>query len=398
MIDANFFRRNRQALIEQLESDSVVWLTAYTSLQLSGDAAAPFQQEANFWYLTGIAEPDWQVIITQEKTWLVAPDISEIHRVFDGSLSDAAACMQSGVDEVLSVKAARVLLTQLASNHTTVHTLGKDPHARYYSFGLNPAPGRLALQLKRTFQKVHDVRTLLAPLRAIKQSEEVTTIEKAITVTVDAFRHAKETIPGVRHEYELEAEFTAHFRRNNAHHAYDPIVASGVNACTLHYGKNDTAWQAPSLVLLDVGARTHGYAADITRTYAVGEATVRQRSVHAAVRQAHQEIIGLLRPGLSLMAYQEESDAIMKNTLKSLDLLTEDSDYRRYFPHAISHGLGVDVHDSLGGFGEFRPGMVLTVEPGIYIPEEEIGVRLEDDILITEKGNRNLSESLSLDL
>lgn len=398
MIDANFFRRNRQALIEQLESDSVVWLTAYTSLQLSGDAAAPFQQEANFWYLTGIAEPDWQVIITQEKTWLVAPDISEIHRVFDGSLSNKDARAGSGADEVVSAKEANVLMTHLAASHPAVGTLSKDPRMAYYSFYPNPAPRRLELRLRRTFQGVYDVRIQLAQLRAIKQPEEITSIEQAIAITTDAFRFAKSVIANTASEYELEAEFTAHFRRNNAHHAYDPIVANGMNACTLHYGKNDQAWRKPSLVLLDVGARVQGYAADITRTYSVGKPTKRQYSVHTTVQRAHREIISLLRPGLPFAKYQEESDAIMKNALKSLDLLRDDSDYRRYFPHAISHGLGIDVHDSLGGFSELQPGMVLTVEPGIYIPEEEIGVRLEDDILITEKGSKNLSESLSLDL
>jgi Xaa-Pro aminopeptidase len=152
------------------------------------------------------------------------------------------------------------------------------------------------------------------------------------------------------------------------------------------------------LVLLDIGARCAGYPADITRTYAVGEPTERQRAVHNAVRDAHTQIISLVRPELSFAQYQDEVDVIMKDALHQLDLLHTEADYRRYFPHAIGHGLGIDVHDSLGGFEVLRPGMVMTVEPGIYIPEEDIGVRLEDDILITDSGCTNLSEALSLEL
>jgi Xaa-Pro aminopeptidase len=137
-----------------------------------------------------------------------------------------------------------------------------------------------------------------------------------------------------------------------------------------------------------------GYAADITRTYAVGTPTDRQRAVHAAVETAHKAILALLKPGLSFAAYLSEVDQIMKQSLDSIGLLKTDSDYHRYFPHAISHGLGLDVHESLGGHEALKPGMILTVEPGIYIPEEKIGVRIEDDILITEDGHRNLSGAL----
>ena len=373
-------------------------MTAYDSLQLTADAAVPFQQEANFWYVTGIDEAGWQVVITREQAWLVAPDVSDIHRVFDGGLTDAEARMRSGIDDVLSVESAGDLLVGLSTKHSTAYTLKKDPHAVHYSFSLNPAPARLTRQLKRLFKEVRDIRPQLVQLRAIKRPEEVTAIKAAISLTIDAFRSAKTVLPELGYEYELEAEFTACFRRHNARHAYDPIVASGVNACTLHYGKNGMAWQDPSLVLIDIGARLDSYAADITRTYATGVPTDRQREVHEAVLHAHRSIIALLRPGLSFEQYQEQSDAIVKDALRSLGLLGGEDDYRRYFPHAISHGLGVDVHDSLGGFSMFKPGMVLTVEPGIYIPDEGIGVRLEDDILITETGYTNLSEALPLSL
>lgn len=397
-MDATFFTNNRAALLDECR-DGVMVMTAYASLQLSGDMAAPFRQESHFWYVTGIDEPDWQLIATPTKSWLVAPDISETHRVFDGGLSDQHAKTISGVDTVITKAAAKELLARLASQYTTAYGVGQHPHQKYFNFVANPAPGKLWRQLTRQFATVHDVRRSSSRLRAIKQPVEVAAMTAAIDVTVEAFRTVKSQLASYAHEYEIEADVTHAFRRGNAMHAYDPIVAGGANACTLHYNKNNHRLAPSDLVLLDMGAQSGGYPADITRTYSVGaHPTARQRAVHAAVRDAHQQIIALLRPGLTLTQYQDDVDVIMKDALRRLDLLQVPADYRRYFPHAISHGLGVDVHDSLGGFEAFRPGMVLTVEPGIYIPEEGIGVRLEDDILITESGSKNLSETLSLDL
>ena len=384
--------------MEQCEGGVLV-LTAYAALQLSADMAAPFRQEANFWYVTGIEEPDWQLIATPTESWLVAPDISEMHRVFDGGLSDQQAKAISGVDTVITRAASNDLFASLASEYKLAYGLGRHPHQKYFSFEVNPAPGKLWRKLSKRFTEVQDARPTLGRLRAIKQPVEVAAIKGAIDLTVDAFHLVKSQLSSYTHEYQMEADFTYAFRRANAIHAYDPIVAGGANACTLHYGKNNNALAQSDLVLLDIGAQAAGYPADITRTYSVGGSpTARQRAVHAAVRDAHMQIIALLRPGLAFARYQNDVDLIMKDALRRLDLLHEETDYRRYFPHAISHGLGVDVHDSLGGFETFRPGMVLTVEPGIYIPEEGIGVRIEDDILITDSGHTNLSEALSLEL
>jgi len=149
---------------------------------------------------------------------------------------------------------------------------------------------------------------------------------------------------------------------------------------------------------MDVGASYGGYAADITRTYVRGAATKRQVQIHAAVEQAHHEIIATIRPHLAVDEYQRQVDAIMSDALRRVGLYEDEASLRRYFPHAVSHGLGIDVHDSLGAPHHLSEGMVLTVEPGIYIPEESIGVRIEDDILITATGNRNLSRKLSTGL
>lgn len=398
MIDATFFTNNRMRLLESVKKDVVVVLTAYEGMQLTGDMSVPFRQEANFWYLTGVEDPNWRVIYTRDKSWLVSPALSDIQQIFEGGLSADEAKKVSGVDEVIDTASATVLLRQLTESGKEIATLGRDPYAAHYGFTQNPAQQKLFRYLEKKFASVYDVRSDLTRQRAVKQPQEIAAIKEAVQLTTEAFAAARQEIGNLQHEYELEARFTYEFRRHNAQHAYDPIVASGGNACTLHYTKNSDLLRSGELVLVDIGAKKGGYAADITRTYAVGEAADRQTAVHHALAAAHEAIIDLLRPGATVREYQDQSDAIMKNALATLGLLNSEDDYRRYFPHAISHGLGVDVHDSLGGYKEWMPGMVLTVEPGIYIPEEKIGVRLEDNILITESGCENLSQSLSLDL
>ena len=397
---ADFFRHNRHRLNEALEGGVIV-LTAYTKMQRSNDAASAFDQEANFWWVSGIDMPDWWVIIdgTRHKSWLVSPDVDAVHHVFDGSLSADSAKAISGVDEVVTREQAKDMLRQLAKQHSIVYTLGDQPHAEHYDFVQNPAPKKLHEQLSRTFTTVRDCRKELAALRAIKQPEEIAAISQAIALTIEAFEVVKSRINTFSYEYEIDAEFSYHFRRHGAKgHAYDPIIASGGNACTLHYGDNSAKLKKQQLILMDVGVRHGGYAADITRTYAYGDITKRQQAVHERVAEAHVEIISLLGPDVTVETYQKDVRRIMMTALCELKLATSLDDsaaYAKYFPHAVSHGLGVDVHDSLGAPRYLRSGMVLTVEPGIYIPEENIGVRIEDDIIITETGHRNLSARLS---
>jgi Xaa-Pro aminopeptidase len=397
-INMKFFSRNRQRLNEAVPHQVFV-LTAHASLQRRSDMAYQFEQEANFWWLTGIEAADWRLIIDGKKSWLVAPVLSDKHAIFDGSLSPGQAKRISGVDAVIGSEEAEDLIKKLSRKHETISTLGKDPYEKHYDFYQNPAQAILRRELKKTFKTVNDCRLELTRLRAIKQPEEIAAIKRAVDLTVKAFHEIKRTLTNYDHEYQVEAEFTYRFRKSGATgHAYEPIVASGGNACTLHYVKNQDRLEKDGLLLLDIGARVDGYAADITRTYQVGKATKRQQQVHGAVESAHKEIISLLKPGLSVTEYQEKVDEIMKQRLKDLGLLKKPEDYRKYFPHAISHGLGVDVHDALGRPTEFKEGMVLTVEPGIYIPEEGIGVRIEDDILITRDGHENLSAALPTSL
>jgi len=378
-------------------------LTAYVAMQRGNDAAFAFEQEANFWYLCGIDSPDWWLIVdgTRGKSWLVAPDVDGVHQTFEGSLPHDEALKISGANDVISHDDALKLLRELAKKHSVAYTLGEHPHREHFNFVENPAQKKLSNVLERMFSSVQDCRKDMAQLRAIKQPEEIVAMKKAIRLTCDTFDIVKQKLPTLHYEYEVEAEFDYHFKKHGSHHGYDPIVAGGKNACTLHYMKNNATLKKGSLLLLDIGAIYGGYCADISRTFAIGQPTKRQLEVYASVERAHKEIITLLRPGLLIAEYSQKVDDIMKRALIDIGLLKQlddDSTYRRYFPHAISHGLGVDVHDSLGSPRFFEPGMVLTVEPGIYIPDEAIGVRIEDDILITADGNENLSTGLSTGL
>ncbi len=399
----SFFSHNRHELSRFLKGGLAV-LSAYSSVQRQNDAAFKFHQEANFWYLTGIEQPDWTVIIdgSTGDEWLVKPEVDEVHEIFDGSLSPERASEISGVRKVISRDEGVSLLRTQAKKHSVVYTVDHPPYADQFNFSLNPAITANRKMLERVFTSVVDCQKELAKLRAIKQSEEVKTIRRAIALTIDGFEKVKDSVSAARYEYELEAEFTYLFKRSGGcDHAYEPIIAGGSNACTLHYSQNNAKLASRQLVLMDVGARVEGYAADITRTYAKGNPTKRQKEVHQAVQAAHVDIISLLQPELPVEEYMKKVDVRMKQALRDLGLMKDSNDtevYRRYFPHAISHGLGIDVHDSLGGARYFEPGMVLTVEPGIYIPEEGIGVRIEDDILITASGHENLSAALSTDL
>ena len=393
-----FFSNNR-AKIKKEVSGGLIVLSAYQRQQRGNDTAFYFEQESNFWYVTGIEEPDWLVVLDglSGEEWLIAPDIEEIHRIFDGSLSNEQASEISGIKKVVTHDEGMQLLRRLAKKHSVVQTLDQPSWSDHFNFTLNPALKQTRQLLERTFNSVVDCRKDFAKLRAIKQPEEIRAMQKAIDITVDAFETTKAKLANCKYEYEIEAEFDYEFKRHGSRHAYDVIVAGGLNAATIHYRRNDYRLKKTDLLLLDIGASVDHYAADVSRTYSMGQISKRKQSVHKAVVDAQAKIIRLITPGYSLEEYQRVSDTIMKHALLSVDLLKDidDENYRKYFPHAISHGLGIDVHDSLGAPRVFEPGMVLTVEPGIYVPDEGIGVRIEDDILVTSSGNKNLSGKLS---
>lgn len=394
----NFFAANRERLLKKVSGNLVV-MTSYASMQRSNDIAASFEQESNFWWLTGIETPGWWVIIDgiRNKSWIVAAVESSIQES-----AQVAALASSGVDGILTLDSGMHMLRELAKKHSIVRTLGEQPRSDYLNFSLNPAPRKMYDMLDRTFSTVQDCRRELAQLRAIKQPEELARIKKATNLTIAALEQVRSTLSERKYEYEIESELVHHFRTHGAKgSAYEVVVASGDNACNLEYTANNGKLKKRDLILIDAGARLQGYAAGIARTYCYGEPTKRQREIHKALQDARIQIIALLGPNLPIDKYQRDVDTIMQNMLVHLGLMADKHDtaaYRRYFPHAISHGVGVDAHDSLAKPHFFQPDMVLTVEPGVYIPEEGIGMRLADTIAITSSGITNLTARLSTDL
>jgi len=390
-----FHASNRDRLYAAAKGELIV-LTAYDSVQQSGDMAAAFLQESSFWWLTGIDEPGWKLILdtSRKKATLVRPERSAVDIIFNGEADNTEITNVSGIADIIGMRDFEERLRQLNRHHTVAYTL--DPKEEH-EFVLNPAKGALKQTLVRIFRSVQYCDNMVNGLRAIKQPEELRRMRAAARLTCQTFSGIAAKLDSLKTEAEVEAEFIYAFHKAGADHAYEPIVASGANACTLHYTQNRGKLRARDTVLIDIGARVDGYSADVTRTYCRNP-TKRQQAVHAAVERAERAIIAIITPGLPLMEYIEKVDEIMKHELHELGLLDDINDtqaYRKYFPHAISHGLGVDTHDSLGRPRYLEPGMVLTVEPGIYIPEESIGVRIEDDILVTATGHENLTAALS---
>jgi Xaa-Pro aminopeptidase len=269
-----------------------------------------------------------------------------------------------------------------------------------YGMYTNPARAQLLARLKglRADMSVVDISRTLSRLRMVKQSEEIAAIQAAIDITAVGIEEVLTAAKSgtFQHEYEVEARLTAAFRTRRSGHAFEPIVAAGKRACTLHNVSNEGPIGPSELVVMDVGAEVEHYAADITRTVCFGTASTRQQAVYDSVLDVQKYAMGLLKPGITLHDYERQVEKYMGEKLMQLGLIeTNDHDsVRRYFPHATSHFLGLNVHDAGDYEIPLQAGMVLTVEPGIYIPEESIGVRIEDDVLMEETGIKVLSDAL----
>jgi Xaa-Pro aminopeptidase len=268
---------------------------------------------------------------------------------------------------------------------------------------------RMARQLisRYPLHQFHRLAPLLRNLRAVKDQAEVDLLRQAISITRKGFDRVVATLkPGVM-EYELEAELIGEFTRNRAGMGYEPIVASGKNACTLHYVANDQACQDGDLVLLDVGASYANYSADLTRVFPVGgRFTPRQRDLYNAVLRVLKSSIERTVVGTSLRAWKRAAQVQMAEELVGLGLLEPEAlaadtasspACQRYFMHGLGHSLGLGVHDLAPADGPLEPGWVMTVEPGLYLPEEGIGIRLENDILVTADGPVDLCADVPLE-
>lgn len=269
---------------------------------------------------------------------------------------------------------------------------------------------RKTIELKSTYPKhtFLEAETLLRDTVMVKHPAEIALIKKAIDVTGMAFDRVLQSKPAGKKEYELEAELTYIMRLHKCQHAFEPIVASGKSACTLHYTTNHQRIKPGTLILLDFGAEYANMASDMTRTIpADGRFTTEQKKYYQAVLRVLKEVTAMMRPGITLEELNKEAARLIESELIALrifsarDVRRQDKKaplWKKYFMHGVGHHLGYDVHDLSDKKAPFRSGMILTCEPGIYHREAGIGIRLENDILITKKGPQNLMESIPLEV
>jgi Xaa-Pro aminopeptidase len=407
LLGSNFFAGNRERLKNLFTGTAPIVLTAHGLLQKSADEFYPFRQDSSFWYLSGCNEHDIILVMDKDKEYLIVPSRDPIVEAFDGAIDTESLAAVSGIKDIVGEKEGWQRLGARLKKVQHVATLAANkPYIEHSGMYSNPARASLIARMKEANPelKLLDLRQHLSHMRMIKQPQEVEALRGAIDVTVDTLKEVSRPsrLTKYGYEYELEADITRGFRRRGAQgHAFSPIVASGERACTLHHIANDGQLSSDELVVVDVGAQYQNYCADITRTVSLGgQPSRRQQQVHMAVADVQDYAYSLLKPGVDLQSYEKQIEKFMGEKLRELGLIKSiDSDaVRQYFPHATSHFLGLDAHDS-GDYGQpLSAGMVITVEPGIYVREESIGIRIEDDVLITENGIEILTSRLPREL
>lgn len=400
---SEFFVNNRLRLRELFVGTAPIVITANGVMQRNGDGIYQFRQDSSFWYLTGIEQPDVVLVMDKSKDYLILPTQQAYLDIFHGGSDPVALEAVSGINNIYSQDDGWKQLNGRLKKVKHLATLSAPPpYVAELGFYSNPARASLITRMKEANPEVEllDIRSQLALMRVIKQPVELEALQQAIDITIKGLKYVQ------RRQYEsenqIEADLTQQFVKQGAKgHAFTPIISAGANACILHRDANNSPIGPKELLTLDVGAEVDNYSADISRTYSqTKNPTKRQRDVHAAVIAVQDYAFTLIKPGAQIKDNEKLVEQYMGEKLRELGLIkTIDRDnVRQFFPHATSHFLGLDTHDT-GDYGlPLAPGMVITVEPGIYIPAEGIGVRIEDDLLITADGYKNLSAGLPRDI
>lgn len=403
---SEFFVGNRRKLRDLFTGTAPIVLTANGLLQRGGDSVFAFAQDASFWYLTGIDEPDVLLVMDKDSEYLVVAERSASREAFDGKIQTQELSRISGIRSVYSFKDGWDQLGRRLKKVKHVATLASLPaYIEQHGLYTNPARAVLASHMKEynPTLKLLDLSPHLTRMRMIKQAPELQAIQAAIDITIASFKESTRPskLSTYTQEYELEAAITQGFRRRGASgHAFEPIVAGGKRAVTLHNMDNNAVLMSDELIVVDIGAEVEHYAADITRTIGLKTISRRQRLIHEAVREVQSYGFDLIKPGVFLKEYEHQIEQFLGEKLRELGLIKtiNHESVRQYYPHSTSHFLGLNVHD-VGDYNRpLEPGIVMTVEPGIYIPEEGIGIRIEDDVLVTSKGIKILSNKLSREL
>lgn len=416
------FLRRRQALLAQMQPGSAALIFAAPEVTRSADSEYPYRQSSDFWYFTGFNEPEaLLVLIKSDDTHNHSVLFNRVRDVtaevwFGRRLGQEAAPSKLGVDRALAFSEINQQLYQLLNGLDAIyHAQGEYAWADDIVFNAMDKLRKGSRQNLQAPAAIVDWRPLVHEMRLFKSEEEIAVMRRAGEITALAHTRAMEKCQPGMFEYQLEGEILHEFTRHGARYpSYNTIVGGGANGCILHYTENESELRDGELVLIDAGCEYKGYAGDITRTFPVnGKFTPAQRAVYDIVLESLETALRLYRPGTSIQDVTNDVARIMIVGLHNLGILQGEIDtliaenaHRPYFMHGLSHWLGLDVHD-VGVYGVDRsrvlePGMVLTVEPGLYIaPDADvpaeyrgIGIRIEDDILITEDGNENLTASV----
>jgi Xaa-Pro aminopeptidase len=414
-LNPEIFIQNRKRFTERMERNAIAIFNSNDELPVNGDTLYKFKQNSDLHWLTGIEQEDSMLILFpgnpdpkyREVLVLVRPN--ELKEKWDGHrLRKNEATAICGINTIVWLDSLDAVLQPWIHLADTIY-LNTNENDR--KANLVPVRDyRYAEMMKQRYplHKYERSARILKDLRAIKSSLEVEVVQKAIDITEVAFRRLLKFIkPGVM-EYEIEAEiFHSFFTQRATGQAYNSIIASGDRARTLHYVENSRECKDGELVLMDFGAEYGNYCADLTRTVPVnGKFTKRQKTVYNASLHLHKYAASILKPGISIIDYTEkigeEATIVFQKIglLKKSDVKNEDADnraYRKYLYHGISHHLGIDVHDLGTRTEPIKAGMLFTIEPGIYIEEEQMGVRIENNFWVTKNGNKDLMKNIPIE-
>jgi Xaa-Pro aminopeptidase len=413
-LNPEIFIKNRQRFIKEMKPNSIAIFVSNDEMPVNGDALYPFKQNSDLFWLSGIVQEDSILVLfpdnpdSKYREVLVLVRPNELKEKWDGKrLRTNEAQNISGIKTIVWLDALDALLQPWIHLADTIY-LDTNENDRKASL-IRTRDYRYVDELQARYPLHHYERAakIMKELRGIKTALEIEVLQKAIDITDNTFRRLLKFIkPGVM-EYEIEAEIWHSFlSQRSTGPAYGSIIASGDRARTLHYVSNDQECKDGELVLMDFGAEYGGYNADLTRTIPVnGKFTRRQKNVYNACLRLHDYAKSLLRPGISIIDYtekvgEEATQQFLKiGLLKKTDVKNEDPEnraYRKYLYHGISHHLGIDVHDLGTRTEPIKAGMVFTVEPGIYIEEEQMGVRIENNVWITRNGNKDLMKNIPI--
>lgn len=412
--------KQRRLKLFQLMNEGIAFITASSFQTRSNDTEFPFRQNSDFYYLSGFDEDNAILVMKKdgegEKGYLFIEEIDPEHALWNGSrLGIDAAKKQFESLEILPYKSFESELPELLKNQTTLYLDLFDDGPNTDAIKSAAKKLRSSRAVKQSIKQMIDITQLVRQIRLIKTDEEIAQIKKAISITAEAHHEAMRSCRSGMKEYELQAKMNYIFASMGAKsEAYGAIVAGGNNANTLHYIKNDDELLDGALVLIDAACEWDLYASDITRTFPVnGKFTAAQRELYEKVLDVQLKVIAMMRPGIKRDELQKESEKWLAEALIQLGILKgnleeilESKAHKKYAPHGIGHWMGLDVHDPCpytdekGESIDLKSGMVMTIEPGIYIRNDDmeveekyrgIGIRIEDDILITEEGCENLS-------